>query len=219
MIGVLGVPVLATFLWFSVLGGTALWTELFGGGGLVGADGEVDTTNALFDMLGGLPGGVALSAGAVLLIGLFFVTSADSGSFVLSMLTTGGHPSPRTWIRVTWSGVTALLGAALLVAGGLVTLQTAAVLIALPFSVVMLAMVAATVRAFRAEHHATLVAERIAQRELLEEAIGEGVAAERGRLLASGANHRVRRMLAQRRDAPAGNGNGTGEDETGEDRA
>ncbi|GIG40400.1 BCCT family transporter [Cellulomonas phragmiteti] len=182
VVGVLGVPVLATFLWFSVLGGTALHTELWGGGGLVGPDGAVDTTNALFDMLASLPGGVVLAAGAVLLIGLFFVTSADSGSFVVAMLTTGGHPSPRTWIRVAWAGVTALLAAALLVAGGLVTLQTAAILTALPFSVVMLAMVASTVRAFRAEHHATLVAERLAQRELLAQAIGEGVAAERERV-------------------------------------
>ncbi len=219
VVGVLGVPVVATFLWFSVLGGSALWTELFGGGGLVGADGQVDQTNALFDLLGRLPGGVALSVGAVVLIGLFFVTSADSGSFVVAMLTTGGHPSPRTWTRVAWSAVTALLAASLLVAGGLVTLQTAAILIALPFSFVMLAMVAATVRAFRSEHHARLVAERLAQRELLEEAIGEGVAAERGRLVASGANRRVRRLLAQRREPTAGttgNGGGDGESPEGE---
>ncbi len=199
VVGVLGVPVVATFLWFSVLGGTALWTELWGGGGLVGPDGEVDTTTALFDVLAALPGGVVLSAGAVLLIGLFFVTSADSGSFVVSMLTTGGHPSPRTWTRVAWSAVTALLAASLLVAGGLVTLQTAAILIALPFSFVMLAMVAATARAFRAEHHATLVAERLAQRALLDEAIGEGVAAERERAVPAGANRRARRLIAQRR--------------------
>lgn len=221
VVGVLGVPVLATFLWFSVLGGTALWTELFGGGGFVGSDGGVDTTNALFDLLAGLPGGVVLSAGAVLLIGLFFVTSADSGSFVVAMLTTGGHPSPRTWTRVAWSGVTALLAASLLVAGGLVTLQTAAILIALPFSVVMLVMVAATVRAFRAEHHATLDAERRAQRALLAEAIGEGVAAERDRIVAAGANRRVRRMLAQRRAGQdtAADDAGDGAAERTEDRA
>jgi choline/glycine/proline betaine transport protein len=68
--GVLLVPTLVCFLWFSVLGGSALYTELFGGGGLVGPGGEVVPENALFDLLAALPGGAVLSVGAIVLVAL-----------------------------------------------------------------------------------------------------------------------------------------------------
>ncbi|MBD8060685.1 BCCT family transporter [Cellulomonas sp. JH27-2] len=175
VVGVLGVPVLVTFAWFAVLGGNALYVEVFGGGGLIGSDGTVDANTALFDMLSQLPAGAALSAGAIVLIALFFVTSSDSGSFVVSMLTSGGHPLPHTWTRVTWSFVTGLLAAALLVAGGLTALQTAAILIALPFSVVMIGICVATARAFHAEHAVRVRAERLAIRDGLTEHITDEV--------------------------------------------
>ena len=167
VLGVLGAPVLVTFLWFSVLGGSALYRELSGGGGLVAPDGSVDTVNALFDLLAALPAGSLLAAGSVVLIALFFVTSADSGSLVVAMLAGGGDPEPPTWSRVTWAAASGLLAAALLVAGGLVALQTTAILIALPFSVVMIAMCAATWRALHAEHLAVVRAERSLVRDRL----------------------------------------------------
>jgi choline/glycine/proline betaine transport protein len=167
VVGVLGVPVLVTFLWFSVLGGSALHRELFGSGGLVADDGSVNTDNALFELLAGLPAGSVLAAGAIVLIALFFITSADSGALVVAMLTGGGDLEPPVWSRVTWAASSGVLAAALLVAGGLVALQTAAILIALPFSVVMVAMCAATWRAFRQEHLAFVRAERSLVRDRL----------------------------------------------------
>ncbi|WNB85018.1 BCCT family transporter [Cellulomonas sp. ATA003] len=167
VLGVLGVPVLVTFLWFSVLGGSALHRELFGTGGLIGDDASVNQNNALFDLLAQLPAGAVLSAGAIVLIALFFITSADSGSLVVAMLTGGGELNPPIWSRVTWAVSSGLLAAALLVAGGLVALQTMAILIALPFSLVMIAMCAATWRAFRHEHLAFLRAERSLVRDRL----------------------------------------------------
>lgn len=158
--GVLLVPSLVCFLWFSVLGGSALYRELFGEGGLVGPDGEVVPENALFELLSGLPGGAALSIGAIILIALFFITSADSGALVVSMLSAGGDPEPRTPLRVLWAALGGVLAIALLIAGGLTALQTAAILIALPFSVVMIGMVVATSRALHLEHMAFLRAER-----------------------------------------------------------
>ncbi|NQD89414.1 BCCT family transporter, partial [Paenarthrobacter sp. CM16] len=88
--GVLLVPTTVGFLWFSVLGGAAIYRELFGGGGLIGADGSVDTEGALFGLLGDLPGGTLLTIGAILLIAIFFITSADSGALVMGMISTGG---------------------------------------------------------------------------------------------------------------------------------
>ncbi|GAB3616496.1 BCCT family transporter [Okibacterium endophyticum] len=152
--GVILVPTMMTFLWFSVLGGTALYSELAGPGGLVAQDGSVDVTGALFQMLAQLPAGAVLTVGAIILIALFFVTSADSGSLVMSMIATGGDVEPRRWIRVFFVAVTALLATSLLLAGGLEALQTAAIIIALPFSVVMLMICWSTVRAFGREHRA-----------------------------------------------------------------
>jgi choline/glycine/proline betaine transport protein len=158
--GVLLVPTIVTFLWFSVLGGSALYQELFGGGGLVGPGGEVVPENALFDLLAGLPGGAALTIGAIILIALFFVTSADSGALVVAMLSAGGHPNPGTRLRVVWAALVGVLAIALMLAGGLTALQTAAILIALPFSVVMIGMVFATSKALHLEHVAVMKAER-----------------------------------------------------------
>jgi choline/glycine/proline betaine transport protein len=160
--GVLLVPTIMTFLWFSVLGGTALFRELYGDGGLVGADGSVSTDAALFEMLQGLPAGSVLTVGAIILIGVFFVTSADSGALVMSMIATGGDPDPRNRIRIFFALATALLALSLLIAGGLDALQTAAILSALPFSVVMILMCVATVIAFRREIRAYDKARRAA---------------------------------------------------------
>ncbi|MBG6223816.1 choline/glycine/proline betaine transport protein [Arthrobacter sp. CAN_A2] len=154
--GVLLVPTTLGFLWFSVLGGSAIYREIFGQGGLIAEDGSVDTENALFGLLAGLPGGPALLIGAILLIAIFFITSADSGALVMSMISTGGDPNPRHWIRIFWAVLAALVAIALLLVGdtGLSSIQTAAILTALPFSVVMLAMCVATAKAFHGEHRA-----------------------------------------------------------------
>jgi choline/glycine/proline betaine transport protein len=188
--GVLLAPTIVCFLWFSVLGGSALHRELFGGGGLVGPDGEVVPENALFDLLAGLPGGAALSIGAIVLVALFFITSADSGALVVSMLAAGGDPHPRTPLRVVWAALGGVLAIALLLAGGLTALQTAAILIALPFSVVMIGMVVSTSRALHAEHTAFLRAERRQLRAQIDEQVS--------RQLSRQVDHRVDRRLDER---------------------
>ncbi|EIE97120.1 BCCT family transporter [Saccharomonospora glauca] len=171
--GVLLVPTAVTMLWFTVFGGTALYRELFGEGGLVGTDetgaATVDTEASLFGMLDGLPAGTLLSVGALILIVLFFVTSSDSGSLVVDMLASGGDPEPPRWSRVFWGLLEGAVAVALLLAGGLSALQTVAILIALPFSIVMLGMCVAIWRDFRAERKAMLRAQRKLQREQLTE--------------------------------------------------
>jgi len=160
VMGTLLVPTLVTFLWFSVFGGSALYRQIFGAGDLVGPDGSVDTDTVLFQLLGDLPAGPVLTVLAIAVIGVFFVTSADSGSFVVGMLSSGGDPHPAVWNRILWAVLSGLLAVALLISGGLTALQTAAILIALPFSVVMIGMAVSTVIALREEHRAILRAER-----------------------------------------------------------
>ncbi len=167
VMGTLLVPTLVTFLWFSIFGGSALYRQIFGDGGLVGPGGTVDTDTVLFQLLGDLPAGSVLTGLAIVLIGIFFVTSADSGSFVVGMLTSGGDPHPAVWNRILWAVLSGLLSIALLLSGGLTALRTAAILIALPFSVVMIGMALSTVIALREEHSAILRAERAQARLVL----------------------------------------------------
>lgn len=160
VVGVILVPTLLGILWFAVLGGSALALELREPGTLTGADGTVDLQGALFALLQHVPGSTIVSIGAILLLAIFFITSADSGALVMGMIATGGEPEPKRWIRVFFVAVTALLAIALLLSGGLTALQTAAITIALPFSVVMLLMCWSTVVAFSRERRAYAKAER-----------------------------------------------------------
>ncbi|WP_344395079.1 BCCT family transporter [Streptomyces vastus] len=182
--GVLLVPTLLTFVWFAIFGGSAIHRETAGDGGLVGEDGTVGTDSALFQLLDTLPGGAFVAGVALLLIVLFFVTSSDSGSYVVDVLASGGDPEPPTWSRVFWCAAEGAVAIALLIASGtgtssLSTLQTAAIITALPFSLVMIGMCLATVKAFRREHHAYLAAQRKKQEERLVDqavtAIEEGL--------------------------------------------
>ena len=152
--GVLLVPTLLTFLWFSVMGGSAVYREIYGAGGLIDAEGAVSTDIALFQLLDGLPLSTLLSVVAIVLIVVFFITSSDSGSFVVDMLASGGNPNPPRWSRVLFGVLEGSIAAVLLVAGGggLQALQTMAILVAVPFSLVMIVMMVATAKALLREH-------------------------------------------------------------------
>jgi choline/glycine/proline betaine transport protein len=167
--GVLLIPTVITFLWFSVLGGVAIHRETEGSGGLIAADGSVDLDGSLFLVLEALPGGTVLTFGAILLIAVFFITSSDSGSLVMGMIATGGQVEPKNWIRIFLASVTALVAIALLLFGGLDALKTAAITTALPFSVVMILICWATVIAFGREHRAY----QRAQRDTFVDRIGD----------------------------------------------
>ena len=175
--GVLLVPTLVTFLWFSVMGGTALWEQRFGGGSLINADGGVDQNIALFQMLELLPGSAILSGLAIILIIVFFVTSSDSGSFVIDMISHGGSTTPPVWSRVMWSLLEGTIAAVVLSAAGdalgLRALQVLAILVAAPWSVVMVVMCISTAKALGAESKRTLRLERAAFRSELVEEIRE----------------------------------------------
>jgi choline/glycine/proline betaine transport protein len=181
--GVLVVPTLVTFVWFSVMGGTALWEQRFGGGSLIDDEGAVATNVALFQMLELVPGTAILSGLAILVIVVFFVTSSDSASFVVDMISHGGHADPPVWSRVVWAVVEGLIAAVVILAVGaelgLTALQVLAILVAAPFSVVMVLMCVATAKALGAEARGAAKLERAAlRRELLLE-MREGATAAR----------------------------------------
>lgn len=173
--GVLLVPTTVGFLWFSVLGGAAIHRELFGAGGLISDDGSVDTEGALFNLLGSLPGGAVLTVGAILLIAIFFITSADSGSLVMGMISTGGDVEPKNWLRIFWALAAAAVAIALLLSNGLQAIQTAAILTAVPFSVVIVLMCASTAKAFHREHAILMRAQRKLARDQMTAHVTEQV--------------------------------------------
>ncbi|MGO1736828.1 MAG: BCCT family transporter, partial [Leucobacter sp.] len=131
--GVLLVPTLVGFFWFSVMGGSGIYRQMFGEGDLV-QDGAVSAEGSLFTVLGGLPLGNILSILAIIIVAIFFITSSDSGSLVVDMLASGGHPNPPVWSRVLWALIEGILALALLLAGGsnaLSALQAGSLLTAL----------------------------------------------------------------------------------------
>jgi choline/glycine/proline betaine transport protein len=138
IIGVLLVPAGITFLWLSVFGNTALFIELGGGAGSISKATLESMPTALFVMLEQLPMAQIISVVAVLLIVTFFVTSSDSGSLVIDIITSGGSDEPPVWQRVFGAVSEGIVASILLAAGGLSALQTAAICSALPFAFVML---------------------------------------------------------------------------------
>ncbi|MCF2586733.1 BCCT family transporter [Brevibacterium sp. UCMA 11752] len=149
--GVLLVPTVVGFIWFAALGGTGIYQELFGSGGLVDPEDGVVAEKVLFDVLGSLPMGSILSVVAIILVAIFFITSSDSGSLVVDMLASGGHPNPPVWSRILWAGLEGALAIGLLLAGGLGALQAASLATALPFSIILILIAVSTVRAFQLE--------------------------------------------------------------------
>lgn len=139
VLGVLLIPTIVSFIWFSVFGGTALNLELFQGAGVAKAV-EQDVTSALFITLRKLPLGTIVSILATLLIITFFITSADSATFVLGMLSSNGNPNPKNKVKITWGILQSSIAIILLVSGGLEGLQTMAIISALPFAVILVTM-------------------------------------------------------------------------------
>lgn len=141
--GALFVPVGASLVWFSVLGGTGLFYQLEGQVDIAGGAEEA----ALFTLLGELPVAgflaAAMSVLAILVVGIFFATSSDSGSLVVEMLTNGGDPNPKRLQRTAWAMLQGAIAAVLLLVGGelaLEALQAASLTAGLPFAIVLLAL-------------------------------------------------------------------------------
>jgi len=158
--GVLLVPAGVSFAWLSVFGDTALYLEMFGGNQVQLAQTvQENLPVALFVMLQELPWGAVTSLLATVLVVTFFVTSSDSGSLVIDILTAGGDPDPPLGQRVFWALTEGAVAAALLLAGGLAALQTASITTGLPFALVLLFVCYNLVAGLRAERRTALAGE------------------------------------------------------------
>lgn len=135
VIAVLGVPTLVFSAWFTIFGGSAIDLTMSGRSS-IGADTVEDTNVTFFALLGELPLATITSVLTVLMVVLFFVSSADSNTFVLSVLSSRGSMTPSRPVLGTWGVLTGTCAVVLLSVGGLQALQQAAILSAVPFTVV-----------------------------------------------------------------------------------
>ncbi|MFA9460205.1 BCCT family transporter [Thiohalorhabdus sp. Cl-TMA] len=155
--GVLLLPAVFNFLWIAALGGTAIDLEMNDTVAIAGAV-QQDVTVALYRTIEALTSVEALATGtavlATLLIAIFFITSADSGTLVINTIMAYGDPSPPLRHRIAWGLGIGVLTAVLVVGGGTQTLQDAVIAAALPFSFIMLLMMAGVLKGLREERFA-----------------------------------------------------------------
>ncbi|MGG4488166.1 glycine betaine uptake BCCT transporter [Metabacillus idriensis] len=144
---VLLIPSLIGFIWFSTFGGSAILLEHEG----IAKISALATEESLFGVFENYPMGTILSIIAMLLVGTFFITSADSGTFVLGMMTTNGSQNPSGSVKVIWGVFLAAIALVLLYSGGLQALQNTMIIAALPFSIIMALMTISLIKALTKE--------------------------------------------------------------------
>jgi BCCT family betaine/carnitine transporter len=145
---VLLIPTAIGIVWMSAFGGTAL-DQLFTDGYRGVADAVPEL--ALFKMLEGLPFTEFVSIIGLVLIAIFFVTSADSGALVIDMITAGGKMDVPIQQRVFWCVLVGVVAIVLLVGGGIESLQALAISVGLPFCLVLLLMCVSVYKGLREE--------------------------------------------------------------------
>lgn len=200
--GALGIPLAFMMVWMSVFGNSGI--ELVAQGAVELGEQALNTPQTtMYTLLESYPW-VGLTAAVVTILGIvFFVTSADSGALVLanftSILSDVNHDAPVR-LRIFWSAVIGLVTVALLMAGGLAALQSAVVVTALPFSVVIFAIMAGLYRALRMEGDKAEARRRIAGtapggdwRERLDRALDTSTRAGAGATI----EHAIRPALTQ----------------------
>lgn len=145
--GVLVAPTLLGAFWFSAFGTTAVDMQKRGVADLA----EASTELTIFEMFHLMPLSTFISIFAVILIASFFITSADSATFVLGMQSTHGSLTPPNGVKLAWGITLSVIAVILLSVGGLDALQNTIIIAALPFSIVMLLMVYALMKALKKE--------------------------------------------------------------------
>ncbi|MEE4112456.1 MAG: BCCT family transporter, partial [Desulfobacteraceae bacterium] len=150
VLGALLAPTLLCAIWFNILGGSAIFLELNGTPGIADATFK-DVTTAIFTLYNNFPMSAFLSLISMVIVCIFFITSADSATFVVGMMTSGGSLEPKTGLKVFWGLVCSSIAAMLLVAGGLKAVQTVSFVVSFPFMILMLFMAWSFIKAISAE--------------------------------------------------------------------
>ena len=157
--GVILAPSVVSFVWFAVLGGTAINLQLTGAVNNLAETAANNQPGALFLTLQQLPLFSLMSLIVIILVALFFVSGADAASVVMGMLSSRGNLDPRRWTLVVWGTFTGAAAAICLLAGAiqgsvdvaLSALQAVAIASAAPFVLVLIGLCFSILKALREE--------------------------------------------------------------------
>lgn len=150
VIGVLIAPTLGTCLWMSIFGGSAL--DLVQGNNDLAASIANNVDLSIFTFFDQLPLGSLLSVIGFTVVAIYYITVADTATFVLGMLSEGGTLNPSNRIKVTWGIIQSAVAAVLLFAGGLNVLQSASLAAALPFAIILIFMSFSLLKGLKSEY-------------------------------------------------------------------
>lgn len=151
VIGVLIVPTLGTCIWMSIFGGSALDLVVHSDNHDLAEFIADNVSLAIFTFFEHLPLSSFLSILGFALVAIYYVTVADTATFVLGMLSEGGTLNPSNKIKMTWGIIQSAVASVLLISGGLEVLQTASIVAALPFAIIMLFMSYSLLRGLTSE--------------------------------------------------------------------
>ena len=152
VLGVVLVPTIASCIWGAVFGNLGINLGEKGLMAIEKLQEAVATPEVgLFVVLGQYPLGFILSLVALVSLCAFFVTSANSGVYVLSMLSTDGAINPPNGRKILWGVIQSVMAIGLLMAGGLKPLQTISLVAAFLFIFVMLGTIAAFIKVLKEE--------------------------------------------------------------------
>ncbi|ALX50044.1 BCCT family transporter [Lentibacillus amyloliquefaciens] len=151
VLGVLLIPSFISFIWFSVLGGSAVHLIHNLGNSNLAESVNANVEGALFAFLSHIPLGPLLSVLALVLIFSFFITSADSATFVLGMLSSNGNINPLNRVKIAWGFITAGSATVFLLAGGLDAVRTISIVVASPFTIISIFICWALLKALKKE--------------------------------------------------------------------
>ncbi|EJD6370132.1 BCCT family transporter [Providencia huaxiensis] len=149
--GVLFVPAGFTLMWMTFFGNTAIDLIKNQGATKLAETVQSDVSLALFEFLTYFPFSTVLSFCAMLMVIVFFVTSADSGAMVVDTLASGGDSNTPIWQRIFWAALMGIVAITMLLAGGLQALQTLTIASALPFAMVLLVSIYGLFKALRVD--------------------------------------------------------------------
>ncbi len=150
ILAVLFVPSLFIFLWMTVFGNGAIWMDQnVSNGALSAIAHKADVL--LFAFFEQFPFSTALCVIALVMVVIFFITSADSGILVMNSIASGNKMHSPKWQNVFWGILMIIISIALLYAGGISSLQTMTLITALPFGIIMLILSMCLLKALRTD--------------------------------------------------------------------
>ncbi|WP_102348098.1 BCCT family transporter [Bacillus sp. Marseille-P3661] len=149
LFGVLLLPSLVCFIFFAVFGVSALRLEQLG----IQTISKFTLETSTFGVLTEYPLGTLMSMLTIIVIAIFFITSADSATFVLGMLSTNGLLNPGNSVKITWGLIQSTIAAIVVYFGGTQGLQNMLIIAALPFAIVIILMGMSFFKSIQSETH------------------------------------------------------------------